>query len=145
MQKDYSGILLCTDYDGTLSYGGVCRENIDAINDFMAHGGRFTLATGRGTYELREGDLPVTPNAPLVLMIGAQLDDSVVVLCQRLGTVADEDHKVRVFYSLLAAFHAHGLNPVVGIPNTCGVDERVLSVRVFNPRVDSVTSRSRDI
>lgn len=76
MSHDYSGILLCSDYDGTLSYGGVCQQNLDALEYFMAHGGRFTLATGRGSYELKNGALPIKPNAPLILMVGAQIYDA---------------------------------------------------------------------
>lgn len=75
MMKDYSGILICTDYDGTLAWDGVCQKNIDAICEFMAHGGKFTLATGRANYEVCENDLPVKPNAPLVCMIGSRIYD----------------------------------------------------------------------
>lgn len=73
--KDCSGILICTDYDCTLSWNGVSQKNIDAINDFMAHGGKFTLATGRANYEVSENDLPVRPNAPMLCMIGSRIYD----------------------------------------------------------------------
>lgn len=76
MSHDFTGILLCSDYDGTLSYDGVCQQNLDAIQDFMVHGGLFTLATGRGSYELQDGALPIQPNAPLILMVGAQIYDA---------------------------------------------------------------------
>jgi len=73
--RKYEGILICTDYDGTLYYNGVHPNNIEAINDFMAKGGKFTLATGRANYEVREKDLPVTPNAPMLCMIGSRIWD----------------------------------------------------------------------
>lgn len=73
--KKYDGYLICTDYDGTLYYNGVHPDNIEAINEFMANGGKFTLATGRANYEVREKDLPVTPNAPMLCMIGARIWD----------------------------------------------------------------------
>ncbi|MBQ2725234.1 MAG: HAD-IIB family hydrolase [Clostridia bacterium] len=73
--KKYKGYLICTDYDGTLYYNGVHPDNIDAINEFMANGGKFTLATGRANYEVREKDLPVQPNAPMLCMIGARIWD----------------------------------------------------------------------
>lgn len=75
MKKDYSGILICTDYDGTMAYDGVPQENIDAIENFKKHGGLFTLATGRANYEVTPDILPVKPNAPLVCMIGSRLYD----------------------------------------------------------------------
>ncbi len=73
--KKYEGYLICTDYDGTLFYDGVHPDNIEAINEFMANGGRFTLATGRANYEVREKDLPVQPNAPMLCMIGSRIWD----------------------------------------------------------------------
>lgn len=73
--RNYEGYLICTDYDGTLYWNGVHPDNIDAINDFMAKGGKFTLATGRANYEVREKDLPVTPNAPMLCMIGSRIWD----------------------------------------------------------------------
>lgn len=71
----YEGYLICTDYDGTLFYHGVHPDNIKAINEFMANGGRFTLATGRANYEVRQKDLPVQPNAPMLCMIGSRIWD----------------------------------------------------------------------
>ncbi|MBQ8368755.1 MAG: HAD-IIB family hydrolase [Clostridia bacterium] len=73
--KKYDGILLCTDYDGTLFYNGVNPRNLEAIREFTAGGGRFTLATGRANYEVRENDLPVKPNAPMLCMIGSRIWD----------------------------------------------------------------------
>lgn len=46
----YSGIILFSDFDGTLFYGKkkeASKENADAIRYFQKNGGRFTLATGR--------------------------------------------------------------------------------------------------
>lgn len=73
--KKYEGILLCTDYDGTLFYNGVHPRNLEAIREFTAGGGRFTLATGRANYEVRENDMPVKPNAPMLCMIGSRIWD----------------------------------------------------------------------
>lgn len=74
-KKKYEGYLICTDYDGTLYWKGVHPDNIEAINEFMAGGGKFTLATGRANYEVREQDLPVMPNAPMLCMIGSRIWD----------------------------------------------------------------------
>ena len=69
--KKYEGILLCTDYDGTLSYKGVPERNLEAIRKFMDEGGLFTIGTGRANYEVSTRDLPVAPNAPMPCMVGA--------------------------------------------------------------------------
>ena len=71
--KRYDGILFCTDYDGTLFYDGVHPDNLEAIREFMENGGRFTLATGRANYEVRQADLPVHHNAPMLCMIGSRI------------------------------------------------------------------------
>ncbi len=75
MNKDYRGILICTDYDGTMAWNGVPEENIRAIEDFKKHGGLFTLATGRANYEISHDILPVKPNAPVVCAIGSRIYD----------------------------------------------------------------------
>lgn len=44
----YSGILLCSDFDSTLSVDGIIsKENMDAIRYFRENGGLFTIASGR--------------------------------------------------------------------------------------------------
>ena len=72
--KRYEGILICSDIDGTLAdskgMGGVSKENIDAINFFMSHGGLFTLATGRQRIFTEKYDELFICNAPMVLING---------------------------------------------------------------------------
>lgn len=44
----FSGLLLCSDFDGTLAYKKIVPASaIEAIRYFQDHGGKFTLATGR--------------------------------------------------------------------------------------------------
>ena len=44
----FSGILLCSDFDGTLAVGGrVVERNIEAIRYFQENGGYFTITSGR--------------------------------------------------------------------------------------------------
>lgn len=47
--KRFDGVVLCSDIDGTLvdEHNIVPKENLEAIEYFRAHGGKFTLATGR--------------------------------------------------------------------------------------------------
>lgn len=45
----FSGILICSDFDGTLAYHAEIPEiNIEKIKYFCANGGRFSVITGRG-------------------------------------------------------------------------------------------------
>ena len=73
----YSGLLVCTDFDGTLAYRGkVSQENLDAIARFQEGGGRLTLATGRYPDVLQTLNVPFSCNAPMVCMNGAILYDA---------------------------------------------------------------------
>lgn len=49
MSGKFDGFLLCSDFDGTLTSDGktVSRENLEAIEQFEAEGGLFTMASGR--------------------------------------------------------------------------------------------------
>jgi Cof subfamily protein (haloacid dehalogenase superfamily) len=75
--KKFSGLLFCTDLDGTLltSDRSVSRENLDAIEYFKAEGGRFAFVTGReppiakGIYDI------LRPNAPYGTLNGAGIYD----------------------------------------------------------------------
>ncbi|MBE7064776.1 MAG: hypothetical protein E7384_03055 [Ruminococcaceae bacterium] len=74
--KDFSEYIICSDYDGTLDFGGVCERNVYAINYFISHGGRFTLCTGRrgeGFYLGKKRDFEI--NAPIIGLTGAQIYD----------------------------------------------------------------------
>ena len=73
----YSGLLLCSDFDGTLAHEGkVSVANADAIRRFEEGGGRFTLATGRYPSILEEVKDIFSCNAPLISMNGAILYDA---------------------------------------------------------------------
>lgn len=76
MTKKFEGILLCTDFDGTLCYEGVSKKNRNAIDHFIDNGGMFTLVTGRGgDEELDDNILSIRTNVPGITMIGAQTYD----------------------------------------------------------------------
>ena len=75
--KDYSGYLICSDFDGTLSFGQINEKNIVAIKDFMKYGGKFTLCTGRrGEDIVRHSLLPFKLNAPMIGLTGSQIYDT---------------------------------------------------------------------
>ena len=74
-EPDFTGILICTDFDGTLYSHGIAPANVPAIDYFMKRGGKFTLCSGRDGRLLNGGNLPFTPNAPAACMNGGIIYD----------------------------------------------------------------------
>ena len=73
----YDGILIMSDWDGTLSTGGtVSAENIEAIRRFQAEGGIFTLCSGRNYTHFDRYREFVVPNAPICAYNGALIVDT---------------------------------------------------------------------
>ncbi len=72
----YSGILLASDYDGTLAASdGTIPERVrQAIRGFIAEGGRFTVSTGRTLPGFHAYD-PDLMNAPVLLANGGMIYD----------------------------------------------------------------------
>ena len=70
---DFSQFLLVSDFDHTLTdhTGHIPQANLDAIEYFIAHGGVFTICTGRSlpASKYRFKDIPM--NAPLLFCNGA--------------------------------------------------------------------------
>ena len=72
----FSGYLLMTDMDGTLSVNEVVsRENKDAIRAFQQEGGLFTMATGRSPRYLDAYRPDIVPNAPIIAVNGTMIYD----------------------------------------------------------------------
>ena len=74
----YDGILICSDLDGTLvdSKGMISKENIDAIEYFIANGGKFSLSTGRSPrYAKKLEKSGLYCNAPIISLNGAMIYD----------------------------------------------------------------------
>lgn len=71
----YDGFLICSDIDGTLTYetGKVSKENLAAIEKFMAEGGLFTISSGRSPEFIKNLSLPF--NAPVISVNGAVIYD----------------------------------------------------------------------
>lgn len=73
----FDGVLIATDYDDTLVDRNkqVPRRTLDALERFVAQGGRFTIASGRGLDAIRPclDGLPV--NAPVIVSNGTQIYD----------------------------------------------------------------------
>ncbi len=78
MSKRFDGVLLCTDFDGTLAYGGkITKVNADAIRYFQEGGGIFTVVSGRYPSFIGEFRDHIVPNAPVCGMNGACIADAV--------------------------------------------------------------------
>ena len=68
----FDGILITTDWDGTLFFNGdISKENIDAINYFMANGGKFTVCSGRYYKFLEQYRNKINPNTYFLCYNGA--------------------------------------------------------------------------
>lgn len=74
----FTGYLICTDCDGTLTYepGKVSEENAQAIRYFQQEGGVFTLATGRFPDHAELFQDKIQMNAPMVSLNGTLLYDT---------------------------------------------------------------------
>ena len=73
----YDGFLICSDLDGTLLPGDkrLPQANLDALETFMAEGGRFTVCTGRGRRSYRPMLDVIACNAPIILGNGSLIYD----------------------------------------------------------------------
>lgn len=69
----FSGVLFFADYDHTLTgtNGRIPPQNIRAIREFMAQGGRFAVGTGRSVTMCNAFRDMIPCNAPLILFNGA--------------------------------------------------------------------------
>ena len=74
---DFSDVLLTVDYDRTLTApdSTIPERNIEAIRYFMAHGGAFTINTGRSLPMTKVFRDKVPVNAPLLLYNGSAAYD----------------------------------------------------------------------
>ena len=73
----FDGVLLVSDFDDTLydSHCQVPRRNLEALDRFLAQGGRFTVATGRAPRTFAPYVHLAPVNAPVVLSNGSAIYD----------------------------------------------------------------------
>ena len=73
----FDGILLASDFDGTLYYdGSISEENLKAIRYFQENGGKFTVCSGRYYEFLRAFSSQLTVNTYTICYNGAYIVDS---------------------------------------------------------------------
>lgn len=75
--KNFEGLLLVTDLDGTLLKNdkSISKENLEAIEYFKANGGKFTFITGRLPVGSKRIYNIVKPNAPIGCINGGGIYD----------------------------------------------------------------------
>lgn len=72
----FDGILICSDWDGTLAVGShVPENNINSIRRFQNEGGKFTVCTGRFYPYIDGFSDKVKPNTHLISLNGACIVD----------------------------------------------------------------------
>lgn len=108
--KNFQGIMLISDMDGTLlnKDGEISEKNIEAIKEFIALGGKFTVATGRMKKGIEKflDKLPI--NAPAVIFNGS--------------SIYDFDNKEEI-YSKTLEFNVKGyLEKIKQVDSTIGIE-----------------------
>ena len=111
----FDGILISTDWDGTLhTKDGVPERNIEAINYFQREGGLFTVCTGRRSDHLTDLISGFEINTYTISINGAQIidtrtgdilyegffDEKSVEHVKKIFELAEGDYFVTVFYKL---------------------------------------------
>lgn len=72
----FDGILLCSDWDGTLhTPDGIPESNISAIKHFQENGGLFTVCSGRPLAHLKQLFTDFEPNTYTLTLNGAVIAD----------------------------------------------------------------------
>ena len=105
----FSGILFCTDLDGTLYRNdkSISKENLDAIKYFKNEGGLFTFITGRVPKTSIKICETIKPNAPYGCVNGAGIYDAI---CKKyLWTEFLNDNVGELVYSAKNEFPQIGI------------------------------------
>ena len=86
----FDGILICSDWDGTLCADGVIpQNNINAIRYFQENGGAFTVCSGRYYPYIEAFSDKIKPNTYIISLNGAYVIHPETRNCLYEGTVSD--------------------------------------------------------
>ena len=73
----FDGILICSDFDGTLFYNGeISSSDINSIKYFQENGGLFTVCSGRGLSFIKGHEDKVCPNTYSIVQNGSLIVDA---------------------------------------------------------------------
>ena len=87
----FDGMLICSDWDGTLFYkGNIPDESLEAIRYFQENGGIFTICSGRPPAYLKRHKHLVNPNTYALCLNGACVCDLDTGKIIEEGFVGDE-------------------------------------------------------
>lgn len=113
----FDGILLCSDFDGTLAVAGeVSRENADAVRYFQSEGGWFTFATGRYPDHFDALRPVLQPNAPLVALNGCLIAATDGTVLQRRYLPEESREAAYGFLQRFPYLSEVLLHPEAGMP-----------------------------
>ena len=86
----FDGILICSDWDGTLCMGSTIPDNnISAIKYFQENGGAFTVCSGRYYPYIEAFSDKIKPNTYLISLNGAYVIHPETRHCLYEGTISD--------------------------------------------------------
>ena len=135
----FDGVLICSDWDGSLSRGHdypgreVCPENREAIKRFQENGGLFTVSSGRYPSYILAFREQFFPNTALIALNGSLIVDpdsgkvylgSIVICRQRAKEQASEyGHSLE---RELAYLTVHGVLHLLSFDHIEESDKRVM-------------------
>jgi len=139
----FSGLLICSDLDGTLidENNVVPKNNLEAIEYFRAHGGKFMVATGRIPEAVTPATGELTFDYPCICHNGCSVYDfskkaytEVIEIDERVIPVAEE---------IMEAFPASGVEVMTGngicvIKSTPGTDFHLEFEKVDSISADAI-------
>ena len=131
MKQAYSNWLVASDIDGTLNskLRTLPEINKRTIDRFMAHGGNFTLASGRPVCSLERAYRKVKPNCPAIILNGSGIYDYSSHSLIWKKTVSEEG---RDFVKKMRKKYSHGLDRievgVFGLEKVYITDKGILSL-----------------
>ena len=91
----FDGILICSDWDGTLFDGEkVPEESIKAIRYFQENGGKFTICSGRAPFYIRKMTSLVKPNTYTLALNGTVIYDTDTEEIVRESFIDDDAYRL---------------------------------------------------
>lgn len=91
----FDGILICSDWDGTLFDGETVPEkSVNAIRYFQENGGKFTICSGRAPFYIREMTSLVKPNTYTLALNGTVIYDTETEEIIRESFVDDDAYRI---------------------------------------------------
>ncbi len=132
----YSGILLMSDFDGTLfADQTISRENCEAIRRFQSEGGLFSLCSGRPPHWLTQWKDYFVPNTWSVMLNGTLFCDmstGATAFEKTLDdSVTDFANEMRLACPKLDFIRFHDRDSFVNMPIDSPIDRSVLPSPLF--------------